>query len=49
MFVGDSDSDVACARAAGCPVVVVADGYSHGIPAAELGADGVINSFRDLV
>ncbi|MDN5852719.1 MAG: phosphoglycolate phosphatase, partial [Actinomycetia bacterium] len=23
LFVGDSDSDVACARAAGCPVVVV--------------------------
>lgn len=49
LFVGDSDADVACARAAGCPVVVVADGYNHSIPADELGADSVINSFRDLV
>lgn len=49
LFVGDSDTDVHCARAAGCPVVVVRDGYNHGIPAAELGADAVIDSFLDLV
>lgn len=49
LFVGDSDTDVNCARAAGCPVVVVRDGYNHGIPAAELGADAVIESFLDLV
>ncbi len=49
LFVGDSNADVACARAAGCPVVVVRDGYNHGIPAAELGADAVIESFSDLV
>lgn len=49
LFVGDSDADVACARAAGCPVVVVTDGYNHGVPAAELGADAVIESFSDLV
>lgn len=49
LFVGDSQPDVDCARAAGCPVVVVPDGYNHGIPASELGADAVIDSFRDLV
>lgn len=49
LFVGDSATDVDCARAAGCPVVVVRDGYNHGTPAAELGADAVIESFSDLV
>lgn len=49
LFVGDSEADVACARAAGCPVVVVRDGYNHGVPAHELGADAVIESFSDLV
>jgi len=49
LFVGDSEADVRCARAAGCPVVVVRDGYNHGVPAAELGADAVIESFSDLV
>lgn len=49
LFVGDSDADVACARAAGCPIVVVRDGYNHGVPADELGADAVIESFSDLV
>ena len=38
LFVGDSRTDVDCARAAGCPVVCVPDGYSHGVPAHELGA-----------
>ena len=49
LFVGDSDTDVGCARAAGCDVVVVRDGYNHGVPAAELGADAVIETFADLV
>lgn len=49
LFVGDSTTDVDCARAAGCPVVVVRDGYNHGIPASELGADAVIESFTELV
>lgn len=49
LFVGDSAADVGCARAAGCPVVVVRDGYNHGTPADELGADAVIESFSDLV
>lgn len=49
LFVGDSTTDVDCARAAGCDVVCVPDGYNHGIPAHELGADAVIDSFRTLV
>ena len=49
LFVGDSTTDVLCARAAGCPVVCVRDGYNHGVPADELGADSVIESFLDLV
>jgi phosphoglycolate phosphatase len=49
LFVGDSQTDVDCARAAGCPVVCVADGYNHGVPAHQLGADAVIDSFQDLV
>jgi phosphoglycolate phosphatase len=49
LFVGDSQTDVLCARAAGCPIVCVRDGYNHGIPADQLGADAVIESFSDLV
>jgi phosphoglycolate phosphatase len=49
LFVGDSEADVKCARSAGCPVVVVRDGYNHGIPADALEADAVIESFHDLV
>ncbi len=49
LFVGDSSADVDCAKAAGCDVVCVRDGYSHGIPPENLGADRVIESFQDLV
>jgi 2-phosphoglycolate phosphatase len=49
LFVGDSETDVACARAAGCAVVCVADGYNHGVDPEALGADRVIASFRELI
>ena len=49
LFVGDSDTDVNCARAAGCAVACVADGYNHGVDPHALGADQVITSFRDLL
>jgi phosphoglycolate phosphatase len=49
LVVGDSQTDVLCARAAGCPVVCVRDGYNHGVPAEQLGADAVIESFLDLL
>ena len=47
VMVGDNHHDVAAARAAGVPVAVVAYGYG-GRPAAELGADRVLDSFAAL-
>ena len=44
LMVGDNHHDVAAARAAGVPVAVVAYGYARK-PAAELGADRVLDSF----
>ncbi|MCZ6888840.1 MAG: phosphoglycolate phosphatase [Gammaproteobacteria bacterium] len=49
LFVGDSITDVQCARAAGCDVVVLRDGYNHGTPPEALGADRVIDSLMELV
>ena len=49
LFIGDASPDVGCARAAGCPVVVLRDGYNNGIPAIELGADGVIDNLTQLL
>lgn len=49
LFVGDSITDVHCARAAGCDIVCVSGGYSHGTPAEDLGADAVIDSLTALV
>lgn len=49
LFVGDSQADVGCARAAGCDLVCVSYGYRQGLAAADLGADAVIESFRELI
>ena len=49
LFVGDSVTDVETARAAGCAVVCVRGGYSHGVPAEALGADAVIDSLKALL
>jgi phosphoglycolate phosphatase len=49
LFVGDSVTDVETARAAGCPIVCVRDGYNHGTPATQLGADAVIDSLIQLL
>ena len=49
LFVGDSTTDVEAARAAGCAVVCVRYGYSQGIPAESLGADGTIGLFEELL
>jgi phosphoglycolate phosphatase len=49
LFVGDSITDVETARAAGCPIVCVRDGYNHGTPATQLGADAVIDSLIQLL
>ena len=49
LFVGDSATDVACARAAGCDVVIYRYGYNHGQDPETLGADGVVDSFAALL
>jgi phosphoglycolate phosphatase len=46
-MVGDSETDVATARAAGIPIIAVDFGYTPR-PVAEFGPDRVISSFRDL-
>jgi phosphoglycolate phosphatase len=48
LFVGDSPVDLAAARAAGLPIVLVSFGYTA-TPARELGADRVIDGFDELV
>lgn len=48
VMVGDSETDLAAARNAGVPVVLVSFGYTV-IPAADLGADAVIDDFADLL
>ncbi len=47
VMIGDSEADVACARAARMPAVVVTFGYSRVAPEA-LGADAVIPHFGEL-
>jgi phosphoglycolate phosphatase len=44
LMVGDSINDVAAARAAGCPVLVLPYGYNEGLPVHELEADGIVPS-----
>ena len=48
VMVGDSETDVAAARNAGCPVIVMSYGYTEFAP-AELGADSVLDDCRALV
>lgn len=47
-MVGDSRHDVQAARAAGCPVLLLAHGYNHGEPAEAAGADAVYPDFTAL-
>ncbi len=46
-MVGDNEVDVATARAAGLPIVIVRYGYAR-VALSELGADRLIDSFTDL-
>lgn len=48
LYVGDSDTDVRTARAAGVDVVLVSYGYTSR-PAEELGADKVYDSLAEIV
>ena len=47
VMVGDSISDARAARNAGVPLVLVSFGYTD-VPAQDLGADVLIDHFRDL-
>jgi len=48
VMIGDSHTDVATARAAGTPVVVVSFGYTRIAP-RDLGADAVIDHYDELI
>jgi phosphoglycolate phosphatase len=47
LMVGDASTDTEAARAAHVPVIAVSFGYSD-VPAAELGADALIDHFGEL-
>ncbi len=47
IYVGDSEVDIATARNAGVPLVLVGYGYAR-IPVVELESDARVDSFRDL-
>jgi len=49
LFVGDSITDVQTARAAGCAIVCLRDGYNHGVAPDALGADAIIDSLTALL
>ncbi|MGZ5594339.1 MAG: HAD hydrolase-like protein, partial [Usitatibacter sp.] len=44
LMIGDSDTDVLAARAAGCLVWCVPYGYNEGRPAASLECDRMVDS-----
>jgi len=48
VMVGDSETDIKTARAAGLPVIAVPFGYTD-VPVHELGPDAVVDHYRDLV
>jgi phosphoglycolate phosphatase len=47
LMLGDSDNDVAAARAAGCPVWCVPYGYNEGRPAQDLACDRIVASIDE--
>jgi phosphoglycolate phosphatase len=47
VMVGDSETDIATARAAGMPVVAVDFGYPA-VPVMQLGADKIVSHYSDL-
>lgn len=49
LMVGDSESDVKAARAAGFQIVCVSYGYNHGRDIQDTNPDAVIDSIADLI
>ena len=49
LFVGDSRTDLECARNAGCDVAILEDGYHGADDPHTLGADAVLTSFNELL
>jgi phosphoglycolate phosphatase len=47
VMVGDSDVDIATAKAAGIPIVAVTFGYTD-VPVHDLSPDAIIDHYRDL-
>ena len=47
LMLGDSDNDVAAARAAGCPVWCVPYGYNEGRPPETLACDRMVETVED--
>jgi phosphoglycolate phosphatase len=47
VMIGDSITDLETARAAGVPCILMSYGYTP-VPARELGADAVLDDFREL-
>lgn len=49
LMVGDSQTDVLCARSAGCPVVCVPYGYRSGMELHELDCDAIVPAVSGLI
>ena len=47
LHLGDSATDAAAARAAGCPVLLVSYGYDAGEPVQNVDCDGIVTSLLD--
>lgn len=48
VMVGDSETDVLAARAAGCPVITVPYGYHRGLGVSRLNPDREVAHFKDI-
>lgn len=48
LLVGDSNTDIAAARAAGCPIVTVSYGYNQGIPIDVTMVNAIIDDLSGL-
>ena len=47
LHLGDSATDAAAARAAGCPVLLVSYGYDAGVPVQGVDCDGIVASLLE--